>query len=127
MARKSKYEPETDIPLARGYAMEGMTREEIAGKLGIHRNTLAEWEKRYSAFRDALKVGRERTDFAVEQALLKKALKGDTVACIFWLKNRRPKQWKDRPQEDTGATGRKVDDLIQAAQELAKGIVDVHE
>ena len=100
--------------------MEGMTREEIAGKLGIHRNTLAEWEKRYSAFRDALKVGRERTDFAVEQALLKKALMGDTVACIFWLKNRKPQAWRDRPKDEQLGLDDPIRQLLQVITEGRK-------
>lgn len=107
--------------------MEGCTNEEIAKRLGISRSTLQLWATQHPDVSDALKHGKEQVDFEVEQALYRKARSGDVVAMIFWLKNRRPKQWKDRPQEDTGATGRKVDDLIQAAQELAKGIVGVHD
>lgn len=126
MAR-TKYEGERTAVLVRGYAMEGCTNEEIAKRLGIHVATLQRWANEHRDICDALKEGKEQVDFEVEQALYRKARSGDVVAMIFWLKNRRPKQWKDRPQEDTGATGRKVDDLIQAAQELAKGIVGVHD
>ena len=30
-----------------------------------------------------------------ENALLRKALNGDTTAIMFWLKNRKPSQWRD--------------------------------
>ena len=30
--------------------------------------------------------------------MLNKALKGDTTAIIFWLKNRRPDKWRDRKE-----------------------------
>ena len=123
----TKYEGQRTITLAAGYAMEGCTNNEIAKKLGVSRSTLQLWAAQHPDLSDALKKNKEVVDFQVEQALLNKARAGDSTAMIFWLKNRRPKQWKDRPQEDTGATGRKVDDLIEVSTELAKGIVGVHE
>ena len=36
-------------------------------------------------------------DYEVENALLKRALSGDTTAQIFWLKNRKPEKWRDKP------------------------------
>ena len=44
----------------------------------------------------ALKKGKAVVDFAVENALLKNALAGDTTAQIFWLKNRKRDKWRDR-------------------------------
>ncbi len=38
----------------------------------------------------------------------------DTTAQIFWLKNRKPDKWRDRPTEDTNATGQ--------LEQLIKGI-----
>ena len=32
----------------------------------------------------------------MENALLRNAIKGDTTAQIFWLKNRRPDKWRDK-------------------------------
>ena len=32
----------------------------------------------------------------MQNALLAKALSGDTTAQIFWLKNRRPDKWRDK-------------------------------
>lgn len=29
----------------------------------------------------------------------------DTTACIFWLKNRKPKDWRDKVESDVHVTG----------------------
>ena len=50
-------------------------------------------------------------DYEVENALLAKALGGDVTAMIFWLKNRRPDKWRDKPERvETGEGVRIVDD-----------------
>ncbi len=36
----------------------------------------------------------------------------DTTAQIFWLKNRRPDEWRDRVQEDNNAALNKLDDIL---------------
>lgn len=36
----------------------------------------------------------------------------DTTAGIFWLKNRRPDEWRDRVQEDNNAALNKLDDIL---------------
>ena len=120
MARPSKFDPETHITLARGYAMDGYTLAEMAGSFGVHLSTVCEWQKRYPKFREALKVGKERTDYAVEQALLKKAMGGDTVACIFWLKNRRPDKWRDRPKDEQLGLDDPIRQLLQVITEGRK-------
>lgn len=86
--------------LIQGWARDGLTNEQIAQNMGITRQTLNVWSKKYSSISDALKKGKEVVDYAVENALLKNALGGDTTAQIFWLKNRKPKQWRDKPEQD---------------------------
>lgn len=46
-----------------------MTNEQIAQNVGVHRDTLVEWRKRFSVISDALKSGRENADYAVENEL----------------------------------------------------------
>ncbi len=74
---KGKYEywltPEGLLRLE-SYARDGLTDEQIATKLGIHRDTLNEWKKRYPVISDTLKRGKEVIDVQVENALLKRAL-----------------------------------------------------
>ena len=104
--------------------------------MGIHRDTLNEWKKRFPVISDALKIGRENADYIVENELfescktrtvtVKKPIKlkkvmvdgkkrleeerieyaeeqvvvpANVTAQIFYLKNRRPDKWKDRPVE----------------------------
>jgi transposase-like protein len=145
MGRPTLYNPDKLI-LVEGWARDGLTNEQIAGKLGITAKTLYEWQKKYSEFRDALKKGKEVVDREVENALLKKAMgytvevqkavkvrrteydprtgrkvaeyeeivpgteevlvPADTTAQIFWLKNRKPHEWRDRRGlEVTGEDG----------------------
>lgn len=98
-----------NLTLLKGWARDGLTDAEIARRIGISLRTLYRW-KNYEIYgegpakapiRNALKDGKEVIDYAVENALLKKAMEGDTTAMIFWLKNRRPDKWRDRPA-DTG-------------------------
>lgn len=99
---KGKYqkwlEPEGLI-LLQGWARDGLTDEQIAHNMGISAATLYNWKQRYLEILEALKKGKEIVDYEVENALLQKALIGDTTAAIFWLKNRRPDKWRDKPQE----------------------------
>lgn len=110
------------LTLLEGWAREGLTDEQIANNIGISRSTLFEWRKNNHNISNALKKGKEVVDIEVENALLKRALgytitineqkvdkdgyvhdlkrdvhiPGDVTAQIFWLKNRRKQQWRDK-------------------------------
>ena len=107
-----------------GWARDGLVDEQIAQNIGIRAATLYEWKKRFPQFSEALKKGKEIVDRQVENALLKRALGyeyeeikekfeggvltertatkkevvADTTAQIFWLKNRKPDTWRDKPE-----------------------------
>lgn len=99
---KGKYaewlEPE-GLALLEGWARDGLTDEQIAERCGVVRTTLYEWKKQHPDISDALKRGKEVVDYQVEKALLRKALCGDVTAQIFWLKNRKPDKWRDKPEK----------------------------
>ena len=108
--------------LLEGWARDGLTDEQIAKNIGIATSTFYEWKKKELEFSEALKKGKEVIDFQVENALLKKALgytitikeekldrdgcvhtlekdvhiPPDTTAQIFWLKNRKKEQWREK-------------------------------
>jgi len=77
-------------------ALNGETDEEIAAGINVSRSTLALWKARHPAFSDALRAWKGEADDAVELSLYRKALTGDSTACIFWLKNRRSDSWRDK-------------------------------
>ena len=96
---KGKYkewlEPD-GLLLLEGWARDGLTDEQIAHNMGIGARTLYEWKNEYPQIAQTLKKTKEVVDRAVENALYKKAIEGDTTAMIFWLKNRRPLDWRDK-------------------------------
>lgn len=112
---------EDGLTLLEGWARDGLTDEQLAEKMSIGIRTLYDWKIRYPQISQALKKGKEIVDFEVENALLKSAIDGNTTAQIFWLKNRRPDRWRDKPPEVSGA-GLEADDdgLSRSLRELAK-------
>lgn len=103
MAKYQKWIEGDGLTLLEGWARDGLTDKQIAGNMGISVRTLYEWEKKYPQILHTIKKGKEVVDYAVESALLKKALSGDVGACCFWLKNRKPERWKDKQKEQDPA------------------------
>ena len=129
MAKYNEWITEEGLLKIEGWARDGLTDEQIANNIGIRRPTLYDWKNKYPDISDALKKGKEVIDRQVENALLKRALgyeyvettkeltdlgltvtkqvtkqvSPDTTAQIFWLKNRKPKEWRDK--KETEVTG----------------------
>lgn len=152
--RRGKYEDwltEDGLLKVQGWARDGLSNEQIAHNIGINKDTLYEWQKRFSDFSDALKKGKEVVDREVENALLKRAMgyeydevtqepvedkdtgevqmrvtkrvtkqiAPDVTAQIFWLKNRKPDEFRDK--RDVELSGH-VD--LGSIIEKARGRVD---
>ena len=130
---KEWLEPDSLVKLE-AWARDGLIDEQIAHNIGINPKTLYDWKNKYLPIRNALKRGKEVVDFEVENALLKRALGyeyeevkqiiekdetgrerkriektvrqivPDVTAQIFWLKNRKPQEWRDR--KETEISGR---------------------
>lgn len=94
------WEAEEKILLLQGWARNGLTNEQIASNMEIAVSTLWEWRKKSPKISNALKIGKDEADIQVENALYKAALEGNTTAMIFWLKNRRSKEWRDKIQQE---------------------------
>ena len=124
-----------------GWARDGLIDEQIAQNIGIRAATLYEWKKRFPQFSEALKRGKEVVDRQVESALLKRALGyeyeeikekfeggvliertvtkkevvADTTAQIFWLKNRKPDTWRDKPEGTQKGDTSLFEGIVKAA------------
>jgi len=133
-----------------GWARDGLTDKQIAYNIGITEQTLNVWKNKYPSLFESLKRGKEVVDRQVENALLKRALGyeyeevktyieetdgkkkkkiekttkqvvPDTTAQIFWLKNRKPVEWRDRREIDTTESElKKLDELIEGINNAAK-------
>ena len=124
MAKYQQWLEPEGLLLIEGWARDGLTDEQIAHNMGIAESTLYEWKKQFPEFSESLKRGKEVVDRMVENALLKRALGyeyqeqkivvsekdgkkvettikqviPDVTAQIFWLKNRKPDEWRDKPE-----------------------------
>ncbi|WP_434556940.1 helix-turn-helix domain-containing protein [Streptococcus uberis] len=120
IAKYTYWLTEEGLLLIEGWARDGLTEEQIANNIGISRSTLNEWKKKFSDISDTLKQSKEIADRQVENALHKTALgfyyeedmvtnqgdvvrvkkysKPNTTAQIFWLKNRKPADWRDKQE-----------------------------
>lgn len=130
---------EEGLLLIEGWARDGLINEQIAHNIGINVSTLYEWQNRFPEVKESLKKGKEVIDRQVENALLKRALGynyteskteqsekdgikksitikevvPDVTAQIFWLKNRKPNEWRDKQDiEHTGNMGVNIIDNI---------------
>lgn len=96
----------------------GATDKQMAEFFGVTEQTLNNWKKKHEDFFESLKDGKQVADTKVQDSLFKRAcgftrtiervtkdgdvvetkeeVLPDTTACIFWLKNRRPEQWRDK-------------------------------
>jgi len=128
--RPTTYKPEND-EIAHQACMLGATNEALAERFEVCRRTIDNWIATIPGFSDAVQQGREVADASVVSALFARATgmeqkmtkvfcyRGQPVtanyiaylpphvrACMFWLRNRRPEEWREnRPlvaEEDDG-------------------------
>lgn len=129
----------------------GATNEEIADFFEVHVDTIHDWRKRYPTFSDAIKRGKLIADAEVGDKLFKRAtgyehpdldirvIKNkivktrlikhyppDTAAAIFWLKNRRPKEWREKQEIDHTTKGEKITPPTVTKEELQQLIDELN-
>jgi hypothetical protein len=120
--RPTKYKKEFNTQVFR-LCLLGASHEEIAKFFEVNEDTIFEWMKVHPSFSDSIKEGRTEADSKVSEKLLERArgyshpdvdirvIDGkivktpiikhyppDPTALIFWLKNRRPEQWRDKKE-----------------------------
>jgi hypothetical protein len=122
--RPSGYSPEY-VGQAEKLSKLGATVDGLADFFGVCSKTIERWAARYPEFCLALKIGGAPCDDRVERSLYHRAtgysfksekvfqfqgeivrtatvehVPPDTTAAIFWLKNRRKEQWRDKSEVD---------------------------
>ena len=125
---KSKWDQVKDkLHLVEKWSRDGLTEDQIGKNLGISKNTVNEYKKKYSDFQDSIKRGRQSCVAQIENALVKRALgfeyeevknymkddgdgritkytektkkyqPPDVGACAILLKNKDRGNWSDNP------------------------------
>lgn len=137
--RPSKYQPQFAEHAAKLCAL-GATDAQLADFFGVAVSTVALWKVQHPEFSDALKISKDEADAKVEQSLYRRAtgyecdevdirvLNGeivqtplrkiyppDTTAMIFWLKNRKPGEWRDKTESTVNGQL-----LVRNAKELTE-------
>lgn len=121
--------------LLEDWARQGLFDAQIAKNMGISEATLYRYKANHPEIKEALRKGKEVVDIEVENAMLKRALgytitineqkvdkdgyvhdlkrdvhiPGDVTAQIFWLKNRRRQQWRDKVEVEKGESVQKIE------------------
>lgn len=121
--RPTGYEPSFAVQ-AKKLCELGATDIEVADFFEVSDRTVYRWQLKYPEFCQALKAGKEAADERVERSLYHRAtgytfdsekvfqhqgsivraktrehVPPDTTSMIFWLKNRRPEQWRDKTEQ----------------------------
>lgn len=107
------------------WCLDGHTDKEMYEALGINADTFYKYKKIKSEFSETLKQTKEIADNQVQDSLWKRAngydvtekkttydrdgnvvkseetvkhIPPDPTSCIFWLKNRNPREWRDKQE-----------------------------
>lgn len=120
MARPSKYDPSFAEQAAKLCRL-GATDKDLADFFGVSESTLNLWKTEHPELSESLKEAKAAADAQVERRLYERACgyshpaikifcnkdtgvtevsytehyPPDTTAAIFWLKNRKPSEWRD--------------------------------
>ena len=126
--RPTKYKPEY-AKEAMKLCKLGATDAQLADFFEVAISTVALWKVQHPEFSDAIKVPKAEADERVEQSLYRRAMgyehdevdirvvdkeviqtpirkyyPPDSTALIFWLKNRKPADWRDKVEAEHSGT-----------------------
>lgn len=153
-SRQEIYRPEFDEQAFK-ICLLGATNIELGAFFGISDTQVEKWMREKSSFGDACRRGKTSADAEVVNSLYRNALgysfieeqvftsiengipvetikkitrhkPSDTVACIFWLKNRRRASWKDRwDVTASGPNGEPLPSKIEFVFKDGKSMKDI--
>lgn len=142
MARPTKYKPEYANQAAVACRL-GATDQDLSELFSVSRSTINLWKIEFPEFSDALKAPKAVADDRVERALYQRAIgysheeddirvvdnqivvtptikhyPPDTTACIFWLKNRMPEQYRANPEDGGSGSDKLAESLSKLIEKL---------
>ena len=118
MARPTKFKEEY-CELAKNYCLLGATDKDLAKFFEVEEKTINNWKEDHPEFLQSLRAGKDEADGKVARSLYERAcgiekfetaiVKGEPVttlkyyppdptSIIFFLKNRRPNDWRDKKE-----------------------------
>lgn len=131
--RPSKFDS-LDLKKVQALASRGWTDAEMATFFEVDESTWTRWKEKHPEFCTSLKDWKIEADSRVERSLYERATgyshpedkifnyegtalvvptikhyPPDTTAGIFWLKNRKPDQWRDKQPEDEADKVQKIE------------------
>ena len=132
--------------IARNACLLGATNELLAERFEVARSTIDNWIATIPDFAEAVRQGREKADARVAAALFSRAtglqhqatkvffhegepipvdytvtVPPDVRACIFWLRNRRPQNWREnRPMVDEREEAELARELEEANERVRR-------
>lgn len=125
----------SNFDLVLGLFREGLNTTEVCRYIGISKRTYYDWLSKYPEFERATLQGREAADYAVENALYKRAVGfayaekkiikrngevvqeeiyqkqalPDSTSCAIWLNNRQSEKWKRNPESNSEAENKAIE------------------
>lgn len=126
----------------------GATDAEVADFFGVDVATVHRWKHLHPEFCDALKIGKDEADARVERSLYHRAIGykqeavkifmpagaeapvyapytevvgPDTTAAIFWLKNRKKGDWRDRQEIEHSGSLNLLAETLERARKRGEG------
>jgi hypothetical protein len=142
VGRPTLYKQEYHCETVRKLCLIGLTDKQIADFFDISQVTLDTWKREHPEFLMSIKAGKEIADAEVGAALYQRAIgyscpdivtasylgeitiekvtkhyPPDTIAGMFWLKNRQPEKFRDRHEIEHSGTISKVDELLGKVDE----------
>lgn len=134
----------------------GATDSEIADFFEVSVRTIHRWKLEHEDFCHSIRAGKQKADDRVERSLYQKATgydyaeeqaikvkleqhlekvevvqvtkhaPADTAAAVFWLKNRRKDDWRDKQEVDQTTTHQVSDTLAELMERIAANGKRIH-
>lgn len=144
--RPSSYRPEY-VEQAAKLCLLGATDKQMADFFEVSEVTFNAWKKEHPDFLKSLKENKEIADAQVASSLFNRALgyshneddiravngeivitptikhyPPDTTACIFWLKNRQPKLWREKQPEVSETEDEQISSVSVSVKDASRTV-----